>query len=85
MRSHLLGQLLEALARDRPAGGEGQLGRQLDHRRDPLRLARAVGVLGEVGHALARVGVAPAHRQLGQHGLREQLDDRDAPLDLARA
>ena len=65
VRPHVAGQQLEALGQDRPAPGQGQLGLQLDHRQEPLRLAGAVGVSLQLRHALGRVVVAAPHGQLG--------------------
>ena len=84
-RSDLFDELVEPLRRHRRAGQQRPLGRELEDRCEPLELAGPVGLGREVCELLGRVRIAPADRELGQHGLREQLGHRHAPLDLVPA
>ena len=49
--------------------------RELERRHDPLRLAGAIGLLGDVGQPLGRVRIAAPDRELGEHGLARAAGD----------
>ena len=81
-RSRPVEERLEPLERQRRARGQRPLGLELDERREPLRLARSNGLRREVGQPLAGIRVTAPHGQLGEHGLRHELRDADALLEL---